>query len=617
MATHFSPSVSKVFIPQKPNITYLWLFFMGNRAEVIESIQKLLALGVPDKEIAENLFDVGINQKEAYSLIREARDSVSSSAGVSGSAKETVSPEGKSSADSSLQVSMNDEIVSQIPLKGKSEVSGSADSAAEKKPVDVKQSVPEKEGNIEEAIIKDEDDVDDAAIEALAEEGVVVSDDDSLVVKNSVVQKTPEGKEDSKNKGFSGFDGSVEVPSRVNSFSNKSDSSSAGGQKSDFASVQKPVSSKEKFLGGGSDFEELWKKGIVVAVNAKLSEMKKLKEGVDSEIQQKVDEALRKELYQFKVLMDSQKDLIVQSSKDALDAKQKEINFIIDAKIAELKQYNKSLGGILDSIESSKKEQADALAQIKSALEDSKRTKTQLVVEMNSELIKSKSGAQAFLDSASLQLSQMDEKINKALELEKNIAEGLLAEAEQRIEQLTIARADELIGELMAELNKIQSSSRKFSPEVIDQKILVLEEFKKQFLLSMEDALNQINSAIDELNQKSLDADRVLEEKTLAIEAKLDELTRFEKELTSRIERSLNTKPPASSNVSSNQDPVSAQSSSAASNVSSNQNQVSAPVSSSTSSQSSSVVPPQGSSGVVSSQGGASVQDISQSSSTK
>ena len=43
---------------------------MDKRVTVIESIQKLLNLGVSDKEIIENLADVGIEERDALALMQ-------------------------------------------------------------------------------------------------------------------------------------------------------------------------------------------------------------------------------------------------------------------------------------------------------------------------------------------------------------------------------------------------------------------------------------------------------------------------------------------------------------------------------------------------------------------
>jgi len=616
---------------------------MDKRATVIESIQKLIALGVSDKEIADNLYDVGIDQSEAMKLIGDARRVVESG-GAPVDVQSPKNPVLKKTVESTKpefdepDVSMDEQIVKQIPIAKKSSESGLAIKGSNEAPV-------KSEIDIADKIMKD---VADQSGEAMDDAGEFKEDIEEIPASEEKAVVSPEQKTNSSNNSTLTSDAKSSQPqsnnndnkkslapqqkniqaqtpknqssqsknsqqqssqsqtpqsqvsqsknsqqqssqnrkpqasqapassqiqesnssqvsqsnvkqvSSNNNTKNKNDfnqNKSAGSRdvvpKMDFDAAVKFASAKSsgdfssfnmsnstsKDIQMSPDFEELWKKGIVVAVNAKLAEMRHLKEDVDSAVQERVDEAVRKELYQFKTLIDSQKDLIQSSNKESLDQKQKEITFIIDAKIAEIKQYNRQLSETLSAIENSKKQQELALSGIALALEGVKKMKNQIVVEMNSELIKSKSSAQAFIDSASVHLSQMDERINKTLELEKNIAEGMLNQAEQRIEQLTIQRADELIAELQVELNRLQAVSKKISPEALEQKINILEEFRKQFLAGMQASLTQINSAIDELNMKNAAADRVLQEKTLVIDAKIEELTKFEKDLTTRLEK--------------------------------------------------------------------------------
>jgi hypothetical protein len=290
------------------------------------------------------------------------------------------------------------------------------------------------------------------------------------------------------------------------------------------------------------NFDALWRKGIVVAVNTKLSEMKKLKDEIDDLLAQKVDAAIKKETKQFKVLLDSQKDLIISSNKEALEQKQKEITFIIDSKITELKKQSAGLTEYVEMIEKSKAEQQKALAEIKQTLDGARKTKSQLLVEMNSELIKSKSSAQETMDKAQKKIDELEAKVNKTLEFEKNIAEGMLAEAEQKIERLTISKADNLLEELEIELNKLKTIEKNIDLDRVEQKIKVLDEFKKEFLNSMEENLAKINGAIVKLNEKNEQASKALDEKSLAIDAKIEELTKFEKLFTENLEKIISNK---------------------------------------------------------------------------
>ena len=560
---------------------------MDKRQSVIESIQKLLALNVSDNEIAENLFDVGISKEEATSLIIEAKgvkpeivqtqgtftvgannnqdnskiqnDSVTqnnsavqnnsaikNNSSSSPASKNLNQKSSKAVFDETVKkLSMNDEVISQIPFnKQKNEsISNPKLSAAQKEAVegriisDVANQSPDSEVGEDDKT----NSVDEANEESTdsTEETEIDSDSESQVTSN--LNKTGSINDEESEDEFESKIKQTLASAKKQSFSsqvkNKNFELNSNPSFSKINPASSNFSSPQKYspsisLDSSPDFEELWKKGIVVAVNAKLGEMKQLKNDIDSEISQKVDEALRKELYQFKVLNESQKDLLISSNREDLDQKQKEITFIIDAKIAELKQYNKQLSETLRIIEESKKQQDASLAEITLALSEAKKTKAQLIIEVNSEMIKTKSQAQSFIDSASLQIQQMDERVNKTLELEKNIAEGMLTQAEQKIEQLTISRADELISKMEVELNNLQSASKKISPELLDQKIQVIEKFKQDFIVSMQTNLNQINSAIEELNKKNEYAQNTFEEKSLAIDAKMEELTKFENQFT-------------------------------------------------------------------------------------
>lgn len=545
---------------------------MDKRETVIESIQKLLALGVADSEIAENLYDVGIAKDEARELILSAKNPPIIKENPASS---IVQQRAQSSSQEDIfeetpsNLSMNDQIINQLPIEKKESLqtpeqkvvanNEESNSIAEKIMLDVSdQDTEEDEEDIEDEVEKTLNAVNKYQSQGSTAQSVQNNNPVSSQVQSpkNQQQKTPEQKAIDQRlvlqNSIAALNSQKNQTQNQNTQKNSQSQAQSSPQQKSFSQIpnvdfsantnpnQNPFSTRPSVsMDSSPDFEELWKKGIVVAVNAKLAEMKRLNEDISAQIQDRVDEAVRKELYQFKILQDSQKELMISSNKEALDQKQKEIVFIIDSKIMEIKQHNKQLSETLAAIESSKKQQEMALTQISQALDDAKKVKSQMIVEMNSEMIKTKSQAQAFIDNATNHLNQMDERINKTLELEKNIAEGMLAQAEQKIENLTIQKADDLIANMEVELNRLQTISKKISPEMLDQKITVLEEFKKQFLTSMQQNLTQINSAIDELNQKNILAERTLQEKTLAIDAKIEELTKFEKTFTEKIQKML------------------------------------------------------------------------------
>lgn len=510
---------------------------------VIDSIKKLLALSVSEEEIIKELSGVGIDRDEAIKLIATSKEinvSVDSA---------NVSQKDSSSKDifdkTAAELSMDDQIVTQLGIS-----SSPIDEQPKGSPLSQK-SVEEKKLSLEKPHVIKPSEVDFGLTIKGNESSQKSSTEKKDFTKSSfsgkeVAQKNEQKIENAKEV----YEKKQIVPEKKDvvlemkqNFSTKPYFSSSSGSSSPTGSSSKSFFSNSlspnSSVGNDSNVDDLWKKGIVVAVNSRLSEMKKLKEDIDSIVQEKVDSSVRKELQQFKVLLDSQKGLLLSSNKAALEEKQREITFIIDAKIAELRQYNKQLSENLVAMEQAKSEQQVALQQIQQTLEDAKKVKVQLVVEMNSELIKSKASAQAFIEQSDKHMKDLDDRINRTLELEKNIAEGMLQQAEQKIESLTMQKADELVEELEVKLNKLKSIESELNPEIIQQKIQVLDEFKKQFVVTMKDNINQINSSINELNQKNSELDSQIREKILVIDAKIEELSRFEKDFTNALETTI------------------------------------------------------------------------------
>ena len=347
---------------------------MDKRQLVIESIKKLLALNVTDSEIIENLSDVGLSKEEAIDLIKEAKGINNNSSPKNEEVKaekivkETNNIETKSSSkevfdDTVKKLSMNDQVISQIPfVKKKSEEdsikkSKSIQESSEKMVGDVTnqslgirgEAVKEKEslGNtnkIDSSSVNKEDVLNkksvvgegsedgsntkefakkflDPATKTSSNIDVKSSTSKDIQVGNTSTEpnigvKSSTIKVDSSSSELDKYPSKKTIDS-----SNILESKSSSGKVPRWSSIDVGVKPNEMVKEGGSiesvskigfstsseSVEELWKKGIVVAVNTKLAEMKQLKEDVDLKIDQSVDEAVRKELHQMKVLMDSQR----------------------------------------------------------------------------------------------------------------------------------------------------------------------------------------------------------------------------------------------------------------------------------------------------------------------
>jgi hypothetical protein len=489
-----------------------------------DSVKKLLSLGVLDEEIFSSLSEVGISKEDAQKLVNDVKNNVKN---------DQVSSEGvfeKTAKALRENIPLPNKVQDNLQKQGQVEnINNNTFNQFEKKEinpldvdfgVDIRDSSQNFNASAKNQVKKTEL-VDDIVNQSSAKGNKVAQAPSKNVENNSSKIADKLLSEISQVKGVSNEKNSdVKTQNEIT----QNLSSENGINEVEKKPVQK-ISEVQQ-----SDIEELWKKGIVIAINAKLDDMRKMKDEIEMKIDSKVDLAVRNEINQFRVLLDSQKDLIISSNREALAEKQKEITFIIDSKIAELKKYNQEIEENMKLINQTKDSQEKAMREINESLETVKKTKTQLVMEMNSELIKSKSNTQEFIDKSDRHLKEMDDRINKTLEFEKNIADGMLAKVEQKIENLTINKANNIIDELQIELNKIKSIEKEVSIETLDEKIKTLEKFKSEFLNSMQENLKKINDAIEKLNDKNDNVEKELKGRMLIFDAKIEELTKFEKE---------------------------------------------------------------------------------------
>ncbi len=516
---------------------------------VVDSIRKLLALKVSDEEIIAELNGVGIGKEEAIGLIEQAKNNEDQMKKENTSAQEETSSQVYDEVSSKL--SMDDQVVSQLGLK-ESQAKKTESSTVE---IKTKQNdSPKKEVPVVENISPEQVDfglrIKGNSVTKQEAPKNVSQTVEKKIINPQVVSTTQKSYSEQLNESLQNFSSKSKNQNVSNNQNNLNTQSTQNQQKSaqsyssnilnsNYNPINSSTVSSQVSQSASTEMDALWKKGIVVAVNSKLLEMKKLKEEVDVNIQEKVDASVRKEVAQLRVLLDSQRDLLIASNKAALEEKQKEVSFIIDSKIVELKQANKQLATNLSALEAAKQEQQVSLEQIKQMLEEARRVKAQLLVEMNSELIKSKSQAQAFLDNADKHLKDLDERINRTLELQRNIADGMIQQAEQKIESLTLQKTDELVNDLEVRLNKLKVVESEVNPEILMQKVKMLDDFKKQFIETMKDNIAQINVAIEELNKKNVSLDMDIQQKMLVIDAKIEELTKFEKDFTMMMNNSI------------------------------------------------------------------------------
>ncbi|MBI4053464.1 MAG: hypothetical protein HY394_05515 [Candidatus Diapherotrites archaeon] len=251
------------------------------------------------------------------------------------------------------------------------------------------------------------------------------------------------------------------------------------------------------------NLNKLWEKGILTTVDQKLGEMERLKKSLDDVIDRKISDASKKGVERLTVLFESKASLLSAKVDAQLEAKSAELTKIIDAKVKELKDINSGIKSNLSELEKKRQEHDDAVKDFDgkiAALENAKKT---IMSEATAELIKSKSEMQDFLDNSREKMQEIDERVSRTLELESKIAEGLLKDAEAKIDEMALAKSDELAQRVEKELKSISALKAEVDPGKIRAELDSIRE-KSDSLASFAGSLRQSNQRAVEKMQKDL-----------------------------------------------------------------------------------------------------------------
>ena len=330
------------------------------------------------------------------------------------------------------------------------------------------------------------------------------------------------------------------------------------------------------------DLSKLWEKGILSVVDKNLGEMKEIRKDIDRELIKKADKIAEKEVKKIQVLFESQQNLFLSKVDAKLESKSKEIEEILDGKIAELKKESASVKKEMQGFQEKKDQYNEFMEKLNTELSQLDKTKNSMVSQMNSELIKAKSANQEFLDGAQAKVAKLDERVNKTLEIGLNVIDGIKADTETNIEGLVgdkikamASESKESTGELndtkhafevqirehMQKLSALEKDLKEkigkidklhdnlksnFDSEEIKRQMEDLEMFKTQFVKVIEINVKKFNNSLSKINDQSKWLESQINNRMKLIDAKMKELDAFEetfaKEMGVVVEKGFNKK---------------------------------------------------------------------------
>ncbi|MCK4883966.1 MAG: hypothetical protein KAS30_03790, partial [Candidatus Diapherotrites archaeon] len=395
---------------------------------LLKSIRELLALNVSGKEIVLDLKEVGINEDQAKKLIAEAKQPAQEEAPKKVIAKEVpfLKRFKKKANDSKNEKEKKAKKVEVEREKATEELAAETVGSEKKEPV--------KENGIFEDLRFKETEKKEPVKEKELFEGLSLEE---IGKKAGVKEPEEEFTKVLEEKAAAMTGEKVEPLSKIESLPVTEQSSAIEPVAKPFLKTEPPSLDKEKKpLIEDIAVSKLWEKGIMATMTQKLAEMDELKKEIDLVLDKKVAEANKREMAKIKVLFDSQRALLVSRVDAELEAKAKSFADIIELKLREMREINKQTTSqitVLNEAEANSKKEAQGLLR---RLEEIDKVKEDIVSSLNTELIKSKTESKQLVEEMNKKLVEMDGRINKTLQLENQVVEGLVKQARVAVEKL-------------------------------------------------------------------------------------------------------------------------------------------------------------------------------------
>jgi len=255
-------------------------------------------------------------------------------------------------------------------------------------------------------------------------------------------------------------------------------------------------------LAGSEDIAKLWEKGIMATINAKFGEMERIQKEIDKVIDKKVKDKVEVETRKIETILSSQRDLFNNKIDTHLQAKADEIKNVIESRANQLEDLHGKVQNEVVKVQSEKKFNAELLNSINEKIEGLESIKSQMISDTNRAIMQNESKFSEFMYESKQKRDETEARINRTLQLESKITEGLLEDAKQKIDTLKLEKTEELTEKIEAELAEFEEMARKVDPQGITDRLLELKELENQLIKRQKSLDEELEEGLDRYDKK-------------------------------------------------------------------------------------------------------------------
>ena len=206
----------------------------------------------------------------------------------------------------------------------------------------------------------------------------------------------------------------------------------------------------------------VWQEGILTIINQKLDQINDLQDNLEGNINKKVKEFTKDEINKMKVILDSQRALLISRTNSTLEAKSNEIDLKVNKFTEEINTTKGNIESRLKQFESAGKEIDELQKKLNEQIAEFEKAKnsTEIVIEQIKET--SNFEINSLLDNYKSKFVEIDKKLNTALNLASKILESLVSTTKKKIDVFY----NEKVEFMRKELNQGISDEKNLKEEI-------------------------------------------------------------------------------------------------------------------------------------------------------
>lgn len=210
--------------------------------------------------------------------------------------------------------------------------------------------------------------------------------------------------------------------------------------------------------------------------------------------------------------MESQNALLNNKIDAHLEQKAGEIQKVIEARAVQMEDLHAKVQKEVVKAEGEKRFNQELLNSLNEKVDGLDTIKSQMISDTNKSLIEMQSEYTEFLDKAKQQQAEMEGRLNRALQLESKITEGLLEDAKDKIQSIKLDKEHELSERIEEKINELDEMTKEVDPEGINSRLARMKEMENELVKKQKEIDAHIDERFNEIDSNLADSFKQMKE---------------------------------------------------------------------------------------------------------